>query len=119
MAKLQLNNNIEDYSQELEQNINDLNVIQNNLNSLIYTQTDKLLQIEDNMSNIKEDIVESNENLKKASNYYIKYTPIIVGGVIGGIILGPLGLFIGLNGGIITTTGALLGGMTGYNLQKI
>ena len=51
MAKLQLNNNIDDYTHELEQNINDLNVIQNNLNSLIYTQTDKLLQIEDHTVN--------------------------------------------------------------------
>ena len=112
MAKLQLNNNIDDYSQELEQNINDLNVIQNNLNSLIYNQTDKLLHIEDNMSTIKYDIMESNKNLKKASSYYMNYTPIIIGGIIGGITLGPLGLFMGLNGGMITTTGALLGGMT-------
>ena len=49
----------------------------------------------------------------------MNYTPIIIGGVIGGITLGPLGLLLGLNGGIITTTGALLGGMTGYNLQKL
>jgi len=123
MAKLQLNNDIDNeidfYSKELEQDINDINDIQNNLNSLIYNQTDKLLQIEDNMSTIKDDIVESNKNLKKASSYYMNYTPIIIGGVIGGITLGPLGLLLGLNGGIITTTGALLGGMTGYNLQKL
>jgi hypothetical protein len=123
MAKLQLNNNtdidLDHYTTELEQNISDLNVIQNNLNSLIYNQTDKLLQIEDNMSNTKEDILVSNVNLKKVSNYYIKYTPIIVCGIIGGVALGPLGLFLGLNGGIITTTGVLFGGMTGYNLQKI
>ena len=40
MSKLQLNNNIDidldHYTTELEQNISDLNVIQNNLNSLIY-----------------------------------------------------------------------------------
>ncbi len=123
MAKLKLNNNIDEeidyHTKELEQNINDLNVIQTNLNSLIYNQTDKLLQIEDNMSSIKDDIIESNKNLKKASSYYMTYTPIIIGGVIGGITLGPIGLLLGLNGGIITTTGALLGGMTGYNLQKL
>jgi hypothetical protein len=123
MAKLQLNNDIDNeidfYSKELEQDINDINDIQNNLNSLIYNQTDKLLQIEDNMSTIKDDIVESNNNLKKSSSYYMNYTPIIIGGVIGGITLGPLGLLLGLNGGIITTTGALLGGMTGYKLQKL
>ena len=66
MAKLQLNNDIDNeidfYSKELEQDINDINDIQNNLNSLIYNQTDKLLQIEDNMSTIKDDIVESNKN---------------------------------------------------------
>ena len=123
MTKLQLNNDIDNEieynTKELEQDINDINDIQNNLNSLIYNQTDKLLQIEDNMSTIKDDIVESNKNLKKASSYYMNYTPIIIGGIIGGITLGPLGLFLGLNGGIITTTGALLGGMTGYNLQKL
>ena len=123
MAKLQLNNNIDNEieynSKELEQDINDINDIQNNLNSLIYNQTDKLLQIEDNMSTIKDDIVESNNNLKKSSSFYMKYTPIIIGGVIGGITLGPLGLLLGLNGGFITTTGALLGGMTCYKLQKV
>ena len=73
MAKLQLNNNIDidldHYTTELEQNISDLNVIQNNLNSLIYNQMDILLQIEDNMSNTKEDILVSNVNLKKVNIY--------------------------------------------------
>ena len=123
MAKLQLNNNIDNEiyynTTELEQDINDINDIQNNLNSLIYNQTDKLLHIEDNMSTIKYDIMESNKNLKKASSYYMNYTPIIIGGIIGGITLGPLGLFMGLNGGIVTTTGTLIGGMTGYKLQKL
>ena len=123
MAKLKLNNDIDNeieyHTKELEQDINDLNIIQTNLNSLIYNQTDKLLQIEDNMSAIKDDIVESNKNLKKASSYYMNYTPIIIGGVIGGITLGPLGLLLGLNGGFITTTGVLLGGMTCYKLQKL
>jgi len=123
MSKLKLNY---DYEEDIEtvtnddivRGINDINQIQENLNSVIYSQTDKLLRIEDNMSSINDTLIESNKNLNIADKYFFSYTPVIFGGIIGGAILGPIGFKLGISVTSFATFGTFMGGYTGYKIQK-
>ena len=121
MSRLRLINKDEDYD-KYEKDIKDLNDIQSNLNSLIYNQKEKLVRIEDNISNVDNNVIESNKDLIIASKYYYSYMPIVFGGIIGGFTMTPLGLALGLKSSVLlpsfTTIGTILGGITGYKLQK-
>ena len=147
MTKLKLNNLEEDYEyryiddtnpkiinikyhkkyhkniqQDIQQDIVDLVNIQEDLNLAIYNQNDKLLRIEDNMSKSYDSIIKSNDELKIAGNYKLSYMPIICGGIIGGLMMTPLGLAIGVSYSIIipslSTLGSFMGGFAGYKIQK-
>ena len=119
MSKLKLNYDIEVFTNDdIDQGIKDINQIQENLNSVIYSQSDKLLRLEDSMTNINSDLIESNKNLDIADKYFFSYTPVIVGGIIGGAILGPIGFQLGISVPTIATFGTFMGGYTGYKLQK-
>ena len=60
--------------------------------------------------------------LKIAGNYKLSYMPIICGGIIGGLMMTPLGLAIGISSSIIipslSTLGSFMGGFAGYKIQK-
>ena len=126
MSRLRLINKdeLDDYDKydKYEKDIKDLNDIQSNLNSLIYNQKEKLVRIEDNISNVDNNVIESNKDLIIASKYYYSYMPIVFGGIIGGFTMTPLGLALGLKSSVLlpsfTTIGTILGGITGYKLQK-
>lgn len=139
MTKLKLNNLEDDYEyryiqdnkpkiinidhhKNIQQDIVDLVNIQEDLNLAIYNQNDKLLRIEDNMSKSYDTIIKSNEELKIAGNYKLSYMPIIFGGIIGGLMMTPLGLAIGVTSSIIipslSTVGSFMGGFAGYKIQK-
>jgi hypothetical protein len=106
----------------IQQDIVDLVNIQEDLNLAIYNQNDKLLRIEDNMSKSYDTIIKSNDELKIAGNYNLSYMPIIFGGIIGGLMMTPLGIAIGVSSSIIipslSTLGSFMGGFAGYKIQK-
>ena len=105
---------------QCEEDIECINKIQTNMMEYIRGQKEKLLRIEDNMSNINELTEETNTDLKEISNYTTAYTPIVLGGLIGGITISPLFLIAGVQyGSIISTAGTLFGGLMGYKLQKV
>lgn len=121
MSKLKLNyDDLEKLTNEdIVQGINDINQIQENLNNVIYSQYDKLLRIEDNMSSINDNMIESNKDLDIADNNFFSYSPVIGCGLLGGVILGPIGFKLGLSVPSLATLGTFLGGYTGYKIQKI
>jgi hypothetical protein len=119
MSRLSLINDIDTYTEEeIVQGINDINEIQKNLSEVIYNQNDRLNSIEDNMSLINNNLEEANNDLKIADSYYFSYTPVFVGGLIGGLIMGPIGFKVGVSIPTFATFGTFMGGLTGYKLQK-
>ena len=105
---------------QCEEDIDCINKIQKNMMEYIYGQKEKLLRIEDNMSVVNEITETTNKDLKDISNYTITYTPIVLGGLIGGITISPLFLIAGVQyGTLISTAGTLFGGLMGYKLQKV
>jgi uncharacterized protein YcfJ len=65
--------------------------------------------------------IESGLNeLKEAQRLSVKYTPILIGSVIGILIGGPFGLIPGFKAGgtIALSSGGILGGFLGYKIQK-
>lgn len=105
---------------QCEEDIDCINKIQSNMMEYIHGQKEKLLRIEDNMSNVNELTEQTNTDLKEISNYTTAYTPIVLGGLIGGITISPLFLIAGVQyGTLISTAGTLLGGLMGYKLQKV
>ena len=105
---------------QCEEDIDCINKIQTNIMEYIHGQKEKLLRIEDNISNVNELTEETNKDLKEISNYTTTYTPIVLGGLIGGVTISPLFLIAGVQyGTLISTAGTLFGGLMGYKLQKI
>jgi hypothetical protein len=105
---------------QCEEDIDCINKIQTNMMEYIHGQKEKLLRIEDNMSNVNELTEQTNTDLKEISNYTTAYTPIVLGGLIGGITISPLFLIAGVQyGTLISTAGTLFGGLMGYKLQKV
>ena len=105
-------------SKEDISNIEDINEIQMNLLELIDQQDSSLNRIEQNMSLVQDNMDVSVKHLKDADYNTIFYTPIIVGGLVGTILVSPLIGLVGLKSGMIfSLTGGLIGGVSGYKIQ--
>ena len=108
------------YDDKLLESLEDLNLIQKNLSSLVASQQDKIDTIEANMTKTEMNTLEGIKDLQEADKLYFSYKPIIIGGALGAVIGGPLGAAVGvkwvtLTGGI----GTFLGSYGGYKLQKL
>jgi len=103
----------------LEQSLQDLNDIQNELFRLIYEQNETIDNIQNNMSKTELTMEEGRKELEIAQSYYFRYTPILLGAVLGGISLGPVGMLLNVKlGSMFTLGGGVLGGYGGYKIQK-
>ena len=103
----------------LEQSLLDLNDIQTELFRLIYEQDQTIDNIQNNMSKTEITMEEGRKDLEVAQSYYFRYTPILLGAVLGGVSLGPVGLLLNVKfGSMFTLGGSVLGGYGGYKIQK-
>lgn len=104
----------------LNETIEDLNEIQKNLAEYINYQKDPLLKIEDNIEKANQYIENGKKDLEIANSYYTNYKSIFIGGLLGTLTLSPLGVLLGVKvGSSLTIGGALVGGYTGYKIQKV
>ena len=105
--------------QKLKQSLQDLNDIQTELFRLIYEQDETIDNIQSNMSKTEITMEEGRKDLETAQSYYFRYTPILLGAVLGGISLGPVGMLLNVKfGSMFTLGGGVLGGYGGYKIQK-
>ena len=99
-----------------------INQIQNSLSSIILRQRSKIDSIANNMDSAENSAINGLTNLELAKKYSFKYTPIIVGSLLGMALTGPTGLLLGLKTGSIATatamSGGIIGGWCGYKIQK-
>jgi hypothetical protein len=97
-----------------------INQIQNSLSSILLRQRSKIDSITDNMDSAENSAINGLTNLEIAKKYSFKYTPIIVGSLLGMALTGPTGLLLGLKIGSIATamSGGIIGGLCGYKIQK-
>ena len=97
-----------------------INQIQNSLSSILLRQRGKIDTIVDNMDSAENSAINGLTNLEIAKKYSFKYTPIIVGSLLGMALTGPTGLLLGLKTASIATamSGGILGGWFGYKIQK-
>ena len=102
---------------ELSTNIQDIAEIQLHLLDYIRQQNHPLLRIEDNIMRSQTYIETGRKDLEIANSYYFNYTPIIIGGIIGGLTMTPIGIVIGTK--LVTLGGVIIGSCTGYHIQKI
>lgn len=104
----------------LKSEVEDLNLIQSNLMNYIYNQGQTMNRLEDNISNITDNVTMGLKDLEIANSYYFSYKSVILGGILGGLTVSPLGILLGSKiGSSIALSGALLGGYTGYKVQKV
>lgn len=94
--------------------------IQHSLSSIIENQSGMLDTIEHNMENTKQHEINGLQELKIAQQYSFRYSPVIIGSLLGVSLMGPTGIFFGLKMGSIATGigGACIGGWCGYKIQK-
>jgi len=113
------NENCEEMIKLLEE-FYSMNQIQRSLNTILFRQRQKMDNIVDNIENAENSSIEGLKNLEIAKKYSFRYTPIIVGSLIGAVLTGPTGLLLGLKTGSIATgmSGGILGGWFGYKIQK-
>ena len=115
----QTEENLVNNNTKLEQSLQDLNDIQNELFRLIYEQDETIDNIQNNMSKTELTMEEGKKELEIAQSYYFRYTPILLGAVLGGISLGPVGMLLNVKfGSMFTLGGGVLGGYGGYKIQK-
>ena len=97
-----------------------INQIQSSLSSIILRQRGKIDSITDNIENSENSTINGLTNLEIAKKYSFRYTPIIVGSLLGMVLTGPTGLLLGLKTGSIATGmgGGIIGGLCGYKIQK-
>ena len=104
---------------KLKQSLQDLNDIQAELFRLIYEQDETIDNIQSNMSKTEITMEEGRKDLETAQKYYFRYTPILLGAVLGGVGLGPVGMLLNVKfASIFTLGGSVLGGYGGYKIQK-
>ena len=102
----------------IDRELNDIQEVQQHLLNTIVEQDSKLNSIEENMSSIRENMVEGTSNLEIANKHYYSWTPIVVGGTIGGIMMLPSIALIGLKAGSMASiTGSIIGFLSGYKIQ--
>ena len=115
----QTEENLVNDNTNLEQSLQDLNDIQNELFRLIYEQNETIDNIQNNMSKTELTMEQGRKELEIAQSYYFRYTPILLGAVLGGISLGPVGMLLNVKfGSMFTLGGGVLGGYGGYKIQK-
>ena len=98
----------------------DINQIQRSLNMIIVKQRQKVNTIQNTMSDSTLSLENAFEDLKIAKKYAFRYTPIIIGSVLGLTFMGPAGLMFGFKtAGLITgLSGGMIGGWFAYKIQK-
>ena len=97
----------------------ELNDIQTNLLDIISSQDEKIDKIENNLLSTNNDIERGESNVIQAQKYYFSYTPIFLGILLGGMGTAPLGMLLNIKvGSLLMTSGSILGGYSGYKLQK-
>ena len=105
-------------SKEQLNKLKDINEIQMSLLECIEGQDETLNRIEYNMSSIKNNMDESVDHLKDADKNTIFYTPILIGGIVGSILVSPVIGLVGLKSGMLFyMTGGIIGGISGYKIQ--
>ena len=104
---------------ELLQDIKDMNEINNNLNKLLFDQDQQLHNIETVSANTFETTNQTNKELDIASSNIFRLKPIIIGGLLGASIFGPVGLILGAKGAsfYIAGGGCLIGSIVGKKLS--
>ncbi len=81
------------------------------MNELVKDQGEQINLIEDQIITTKNEVIKANDELKKASEYQIKYRCGIAGILIGGVLSGGISLGLSLPFTGITIVG---GSLTGY-----
>tara|TARA_Y100000590_G_scaffold440191_1_gene565288 strand:- start:604 stop:999 length:396 start_codon:yes stop_codon:yes gene_type:complete len=105
---------------ELYKSMECLQEIQKDLNQYINGHRYKFDSIKENIDSTNYNIESGLENLVEAQSLSVKYTPIVLGTVIGALVGGPFGLIPGLKAGTIigSSSFGVLGGWLGYKAQK-
>ena len=102
----------------MDRELNDIREVQQHLLTTIVEQDSTLDRIEENISTIREHLVEGTSDLVLANKYYYSWTPIVVGGAIGGIMMLPSIPLIGISAGMMASiTGSIIGSLSGYKIQ--
>lgn len=124
MTQLFLNNEKNDLNfdillnDEQTQKLMDINKIQENLIDCVEQQNLSLDRIENNISTIHNNIECSLNKLKEADKNYINYSPIILGGIVGSILISPIIGLVGIKTGtLFSISGGIIGGLSGYSIQ--
>ena len=117
--KKEIKKNYKKEEASLFRSYKELNDIQTNLLDIISSQDEKIDKIENNLLSTNNDIERGESNVIQAQKYYFSYTPIFLGILIGGIGAAPLGMLLNIKvGSLLMTSGSILGGYSGYKLQK-
>ena len=117
--KKEIKKNYKKEEASLFRSYKELNDIQTNLLDIISSQDEKIDKIENNLLSTNNDIERGESNVIQAQKYYFSYTPIFLGILIGGMGTAPLGMLLNIKvGSLLMTSGSILGGYSGYKLQK-
>ena len=117
--KKEIKKNYKKEEASLFRSYKELNDIQTNLLDIISSQDEKIDKIENNLLSTNNDIERGESNVIQAQKYYFSYTPIFLGILIGGMGTAPLGMLLNIKvGSLLMTSGRILGGYSGYKLQK-
>ena len=104
---------------ELMRSLQSLNDIQSSLLSIVESQDEKIDTIENNMVETEELIQGGTQDLEISQRYHFNYKPIFLGVLLGGLAMGPMGIMLNIKlGSIFTLGGSIMGGYTGYKIQK-
>lgn len=119
MTQLFIDNNMQaNLNKQQIQKINDINEIQMHLLETIQDHTHSLDSIENNISNIDNNLSYSIKNLESAHSNYMIYSPIIIGSIVGAVLVSPVIGLVGLKTGTLASlTGGVIGGISGYKIQ--
>ena len=108
-----------DARKKLITSINELNEIQAYLLECINDQDEKIDNIESSLISAEPQIESAKNELIEAKKYYFTYTPILIGTLIGASAISPLALLANIKlSGLFSLGGGILGGYTGYKIQK-
>mgnify|MGYP006120699093 CR=1 FL=1 len=125
MSKLELMEvfDKDDYSEKVSRrlfkSLQDLNTIQTHLFECVESQDEKIDSIQANIISTDTQIERGTEDLIEAQKYSFKYSPILIGFLVGGLSMSPIGMLINIKlGSLFTLGGGVLGGYTGYKIQK-
>lgn len=100
--------------------LENLKEIQHNLNDLLLKQDQELSRVDENMSLSENRLENSFNDLKEADNMFFSYKPILIGGVLGAALCSPLSFLVGVKYiGISSGFGGIIGGVAGYQVNKL